>query len=494
MNGSESNKDKKQAIFDISKETEFPDWYGEICKVAELADIRYGVKGFTPFLPWSVMSMNLMFDYLEDAFQRRGHLPMLFPTVIPESNLLKEADHIEGFTPQVFWIKEIGDGQKLEEPLALRPTSETAIYPMYSLWLRSWRDLPFKLYQRCSVFRSEIKSTRPFLRGKEFLWIESHNVFTTHEEALAQVQEDIEITKEVVTDHFGIPVMMFKRTQWDKFPGGFNTYAADTLMPDGKVIQLPSTHDLGDNFARAFDVTYLDENNETVYAWQTCYGPAISRIYGAMISIHGDDKGLRLPFTIAPYQVVVIPIYKEQTEEEVMAYCNDIVKTLRKAGIRVHLDKRDQTPGWKYNYWEMKGVPIRVEAGPRDIKNKKVVVMRRDTMEREIIDLSTLKKTITTLGKEIDVNLRAMADSKFEGLIVDADNMGGISAALENGKIARVPFCTTEMEGLPCDEEIKDKTGGEVRGTRTDVEDVASGVCVNCGKQATEVVYVARSY
>ncbi|MCK5240366.1 MAG: proline--tRNA ligase, partial [Candidatus Thorarchaeota archaeon] len=306
--------------------------------------------------------------------------------------------------------------------------------------------------------------------------------------------EDIEITKEVVTDHFGIPVMMFKRTQWDKFPGGFNTYAADTLMPDGKVIQLPSTHDLGDNFARAFDVTYLDENNETVYAWQTCYGPAISRIYGAMISIHGDDKGLRLPFTIAPYQVVVIPIYKEQTEEEVMAYCNDIVKTLRKAGIRVHLDKRDQTPGWKYNYWEMKGVPIRVEAGPRDIKNKKVVVMRRDTMEREIIDLSTLKKTITTLGKEIDVNLRAMADSKFEGLIVDADNMGGISAALENGKIARVPFCTTEMEGLPCDEEIKDKTGGEVRGTRTDVEDVASGVCVNCGKQATEVVYVARSY
>ena len=344
MNGSDTNNDAKQAIFNISKENDFPEWYSEICKVAELADIRYNVKGFTPFLPWSVMSMNLMFEYLEANLQAKGHLPMLFPTVIPESNLTKETEHVEGFTPQVFWIREIGDGQQLEEPLALRPTSETAIYPMYSLWVRSWRDLPMKLYQRCSVFRSEIKSTRPFLRGREFLWIESHNVYATHQEALDQVMEDLQITKEVVTGDFGIPVMVFKRTQWDKFPGGLNTYAADTLMPDGKVIQLPSTHDLGDNFAKAFDVKYLSEDNEMVHAWQTCYGPAISRIYGAMISIHGDDKGLRLPYKIAPYQVVIVPIYKEKTKEEVLTYCRDLEKTLRKAGIRVHLDERDQTP------------------------------------------------------------------------------------------------------------------------------------------------------
>jgi prolyl-tRNA synthetase len=494
MNDSGTTNENKDAIFSISKEENFPDWYTEICKVAELADVRYGVKGFTPFLPWSVISMNLMFNILEEVLQRKGHQPMLFPTVIPESNLVKEAEHVEGFTPQVFWIKEIGAGVKLEEPLALRPTSETAIYPMYSLWVRSWRDLPMKRYQRCSVFRSEIKSTRPFLRGREFLWIESHNVYATHEDGMAQVMEDLETTKETVTDAYGIPVMVFKRTQWDKFPGGVNTYAADTLMPDGKVIQLPSTHDLGDHFAKAFDVKYLNEDNQTVYAYQTCYGPAISRIYGAMISIHGDDKGLRLPFRVTPYQVVIVPIFKGSNVEEVLEYCRKIEAKLSKAGFRVYLDDRDQRPGWKYNFWEMKGVPIRIEAGPRDIKEEKVVVFRRDTMERKPVLLSDLKKHIDALGLAIDATLQADAAAKFEGLVVDADSLGSIGDALDKGKIARIPFCTTEMEGLACADELKDKTGAEIRGTRIDVEEKAEGVCVVCGKQATEIVYLARSY
>lgn len=491
---SKEDKSTGQVIFNISKEENFPEWYSEICKVAELADIRYGVKGFTPFLPWSVMSMEIMYDILEEVLQKKGHLPMLFPTVIPESNLKKEADHVEGFTPQVFWIEYIGDGEKLEERLALRPTSETAIYPMYSLWVRSWRDLPLKRYQRCSVFRSEVKSTRPFLRGREFLWIESHNVFKTHEEAITQVMEDLETTKEVITDNYGIPVMVFKRTQWDKFPGGVNTYAADTLMPDGKVIQLPSTHDLGDNFARAFNIMYLNENNETVYAYQTCYGPAISRIYGALISVHGDDKGLRLPYKIAPYQVVIIPIFKGNTAKQVLDYCKGIYNKLAKAGVRVLLDDSDATPGWKFNYWEMKGVPIRVEAGPRDIKKNQVVLFRRDTMEREAVQTDKLKSRIIKLGKEIDATLRSMAEAKFEGLIVDADSLSAIDNALNNGRIARVSFCTTEMEGFMCAEMIKDKTGGEIRGTRIDIVEEAEGVCVACGRPAKEVVYIARSY
>jgi len=491
---SSGKNEQKTVIFDIDKEKNFPDWFGEICKVAELADIRYGVKGFTPFPPWSLMSMNNMFDILEEVLQRKDHLPMLFPTLIPESNLVRESQHVEGFVPQVFWIQDIGDGEKLEEKLALRPTSETAIYPMYSLWVRSWRDLPMKLYQRCSVFRSEIKSTRPFLRGREFLWIESHNVFATHDEVKAQVMEDLETTKEVVTDNFGIPVLVFRRTQWDKFPGGLNTYAADTLMPDGKVIQLPSTHDLGDNFARAFDIKYLNESNETVYAWQTCYGPAISRIFGALISIHGDNKGLRLPFKIAPYQVVIVPIYKGKDEKTVLEYCQKVKKTIQKAGFRVYLDKKDNTPGWKYNYWEMKGVPIRIEIGPRDIKNEKAVIFRRDTMKRNTVAISDLKKTVVNLGKEIDANLRAAAESKFVDLVVDADTIGAIEDAMEHGKIARIPFCTTEMEGEPCADEIKDRTGGEIRGTRIDIDEKSEGVCVVCGKPATEVVYIARSY
>ena len=438
--------------------------------------------------------MNNMFDILEEVLQRKDHLPMLFPTVIPESNLTKEAQHVEGFVPQVFWIQDVGEGGKLEERLALRPTSETAIYPMYSLWVRSWRDLPMKRYQRCSVFRSEVKSTRPFLRGREFLWIESHNVFATHDEVKAQVKEDLETTKEVVTDNFGIPVMVFRRTQWDKFPGGLNTYAADTLMPDGKVLQLPSTHDLGDNFARAFDVKFLNENNEIEYAWQTCYGPAISRIFGALISVHGDNKGLRLPFKVAPYQVVVVPIYKGKDAEMVLEYSKNIQNNLRKAGFKVYLDNSDNTPGWKYNYWEMKGVPIRVEIGPRDIKDNKAVLFRRDKMKRETIEIKDLKKKIVSLGKEIDANLLAEAESKFVDLIVDADSISAIEDALDKGKIARIPFCTTEMDGKPCADEIKDRTGGETRGTRIDIDEKPTGVCTVCGKPATEIVYIARSY
>lgn len=494
MTNGETTHDEKEVIFHVSKKDSFPDWFGEICRIAELADVRYGVKGFTPFLPWSVMTMELMFDILEGVLQRKGHLPMLFPTVIPESNLSKESHHVQGFTPQVFWISEFGDGEKLEERLALRPTSETAIYPMYSLWVRSWRDLPLKRYQRCTVFRSEVKSTRPFLRGREFLWIESHNVFATHEEAKAQVKEDLETTKEVVTDAFGIPTMVFRRTQWDKFPGGVNTYAADTLMPDGKVLQLPSTHDLGDNFARAFDIKYVSEGNETVYAFQTCYGPAISRIYGALISVHGDDNGLRLPFGLAPYQAVIVPIFKGKTADDVMRYCRNIEETLRNEGIRVYLDGRDATPGWKYNYWEMKGVPIRVEAGQREIKEKKVSVFRRDTMKREIAALVGLAERVRTIGVEIDRMLRAEAESRFENLIVDAETLGTLEDALDNGKIGRVQFCTTETDGLSCAEEIKNRTGGEVRGTRIDVEEDATGACIVCGKAAKAIVYVARSY
>ncbi len=494
---SSSAQDKNannESIFQMDKERDFPEWFSEICRVAELADIRYGVKGFTPFMPWSVMTMNIMFDLLERVLQRKGHLPMIFPTLIPESNLKRESEHVAGFTPQVFWVTEIGDGEKIEERLALRPTSETAIYPMYSLWVRSWRDLPLKLYQRCSVFRSEIKSTRPFLRGREFLWIEAHNVFATAEEARAQVIEDLETTKEVVTGEYGIPVMVFRRTQWDKFPGGVDTFAADTLMPDGKVIQLPSTHNLGDNFAHAFDIKYLTENNETVYAYQTCYGPAISRIFGAMIAIHGDNKGLRLPYSLAPYQVVIVPIYKSQNMDEIVKASQKLERRLERAGIRVHTDLRDATPGWKYNWWEMKGVPIRAEIGQREVNEGKVVLFRRDLMQRETVSLDAVVKRIKALGLEINNTLRTEAEKKFLGLIVDAHSISEIQDALERSKIARIQFCTTELEGKPCGDEIKDMTGGEIRGTRIDVVDKPEGVCIVCGRPADAVVYVARSY
>ncbi len=301
-------KETKIETFNIDKKNNFSEWFTEIVKRAELADMRYNVKGFIVYPPWSTISMKLMFELYEAEMHKFGHKPVIFPSVIPESNFKVEADHVEGFAPEVFWISSAGTGGELEERLALRPTSETAMYPLYSLWIRSWRDLPLKLYQSGKVWRYEGKSTRPFLRGREFIWIEGHDVFATLEEAIEQTKEDMQISHNVLENQFGIPFIGFQRPQWDKFAGAIFTNAADTLMPDGRFLQLPSTHLLGDNFAKAFNIQYMDEEGETHYAYQTCYGPAISRIFGAMIAVHGDNSGLIFPFSVAPVQVVIIPI------------------------------------------------------------------------------------------------------------------------------------------------------------------------------------------
>ncbi|MHA2403894.1 MAG: aminoacyl--tRNA ligase-related protein [Candidatus Kariarchaeaceae archaeon] len=300
--------------FDISKENDFSNWYNTICSIAGLADLRYNVKGFVVYPSWSTIAMKEMYRLYEEELWRTGHQPVIFPVVIPESNFQIEADHVEGFTPEVFWITEAG-GSPLEERLAMRPTSETAMYPMYSLWIDSYRDLPLKLYQSGPVFRYEGKATRPFIRGREFHWIEAHDVFTTREGAMKQVYEDMEMSYNVITKRFGVPFIGFERPSWDKFAGADYTYAADTLMPNGRFLQLPSTHMLGDRFAKAFNIQYLDEDKTNKYAFQTCYGPAISRIFGGVIAVHGDDSGLIFPWEIAPLQVIIVPIVHKKTKK-----------------------------------------------------------------------------------------------------------------------------------------------------------------------------------
>ncbi|MFX0210540.1 MAG: aminoacyl--tRNA ligase-related protein, partial [Candidatus Hodarchaeota archaeon] len=310
--------------FNIEKNRNFSEWFTEIVKRAELADMRYNVKGFIVYPPWSTISMKRMFDIYEAEMNKFGHQPVIFPSVIPESNFQVEADHVEGFAPEVFWITSAGSSGLLEERLALRPTSETAMYPLYSLWIRSWRDLPLKLYQSGKVWRYEGKSTRPFLRGREFIWIEGHDVFATLEEAIAQTKEDMQISHNVLEGHFGIPFIGFQRPEWDKFAGAIHTYAADTLMPDGRFLQLPSTHLLGDNFAKAFNIEYMDEAGDMHFGYQTCYGPAISRIFGAMIAIHGDNNGLIFPFEVAPIQIIIIPILAKNEVEKVKEYSEKV--------------------------------------------------------------------------------------------------------------------------------------------------------------------------
>jgi len=483
----------KKETFGIDKEKNFSEWFTEIIKKAELADLRYNVKGFLVFQPWSVLCMEKMFDYLESAMQRKGHLPYWYPVVIPEKNFYIEKEHVEGFTPQVFWVTEHGAGEKLEERLALRPTSETAFYQMFALWIRSYNDMPFKTYQRAQVFRYETTATRPFLRTREFYWVEGHCAFATEEDAKKQVFEDMETTKEVMHDTFGIPFIFFERPQWDKFAGAVNTYAADVISPDGRVVQQPSTHMLGQNFSRAFNVKFTDKDGKEKFAYLTCYGPAISRIFTSLVITHGDNKGLKFPFEIAPKQIIIVPIAKEK-DKKVLEKAKKIKEQLLKAGYRADIDARDLMPGEKFFHWEMKGVPIRIELGPKEIKQKKLTVFRRDTEKKQAVSEKNIVKFVEKTGKEISKNLIEKADRIFKGLIRDASSKPEIKAILESRGIARCNFCSTDLEGSNCAEIVEKEMLATVRGTRVDKKENAKGNCVICGKQASKVVYIAKQY
>jgi prolyl-tRNA synthetase len=480
----------KEEGITVKKSENFSEWYTQVIQKAELADIRYNVKGFLVHKPWATKMIKLMNSIIEKELEERGHQPFFFPSVIPESFLKKEKEHAE-FSAEVFWITEAGEEhKKLEERLALRPTSETAIYSMFSLWIRSWRDLPMKTYQTCQVWRYE-SYTRPFIRGREFYWIEAHNAFATKEEAEKQVKEDMEITRKTLYEKFCIPFIFFKRPEHDKFKGAVSTFAADTIMPDGKVLQLPSTHFLGQNFAKAFNVKFVDKDKKEKYVWQTCYGPATWRILAAVIAIHGDDKGLIIPPAIAPYQVVIIPIYyKKGEKEKVFKKAVELEKGL---GVRSYADlKEDHTPGWKFNYWELMGVPIRIEIGPKDLKKKQVVVARRDTGKKEVIKEKDLKEKVEFLLKNIEDDLRKKADKFFSENLSEAKNFEELKKILEEkGGLVKIEWCGN----VECANEIKARTsGGTIRGTIFGKEEKPKGNCIFCGKKAKQIVYVAKQY
>ncbi|MEM5878993.1 MAG: proline--tRNA ligase [Candidatus Aenigmatarchaeota archaeon] len=477
----------------IKKLENFSEWYTQVVQKAELADIRYNVKGFLVHMPWSVRVMKIMYELFEKELEKRGHEPVLFPSVIPESFLKKEREHAE-FSVDVFWITECGaEHKKLEERLALRPTSETAMYSMFSLWIRSWRDLPLKTYQSCQVWRYE-SYTRPFIRGREFYWIEAHNVFATKKEAEKQVKEDMKITEEVMHKQFAIPFMFFKRPEHDKFKGAIHTYAADTIMPDGKVIQLPSTHLLGQNFSKVFNIKFIDKDKKEKYVWQTCYGPAIWRIFGALIAIHGDDKGLILPPKIAPYQVVIIPIYYKKSEKNrVLKRAREISKLLEKNEIRVIVDERSEyTPGYKYNYWELKGVPLRIEIGPADLKSKQVVLVRRDTRTKKSCKEKQLISSVKKLLENLQNSLVKKAENFLKENLSEAKDFKELKKILEEkGGLVKTNWCGNEE----CANHIKVKTnGGTIRGTLFEKEKSPKGECVVCGKKANFLVYMAKQY
>ncbi len=488
----EKSKDIKGIT--ISKEKDFSEWYSELIQKAELADLRYNIKGFICYLPWSVISIKLMYKRYEEVLEKKGHLPLIMPSLIPESNFLLEAEHVKGFAPDVFWVTETGDGQKLPERLALRPTSETALYKMYSYWVRSYNDLPFKRYLSCQVWRAEnTKATRPFLRAREFHWIEAHNVFATLADAEAQVKEDMETSYELCQEEFAIPIMFFQRPEWDKFPGAVHTYAADALMDSGKVIQLPSTHLLGQNFSKPFNVTFTDKDGKQKFGYLTCYGPAISRIYGAMAAILGDDKGLVLPFELAPYQVVIVPILFKDSTDKVLKQCSAIEKELS-VKYRVFFDKREVSAGEKFHEWELKGVPLRIEIGPKDLEKEQAIVVNRQTGKKSAVKLSAISKHVDSVSKEYTKSLKQKKMAGFKGYTVDCDNIEEVREAVDNKKMARAGFCSIDLDGAECAAEIEKSLGASVRGKLVDEEKHKFKKCCVCGKPAGETVYIAKSY
>jgi len=475
---------------ELSKKN-FSEWYQTVLEEAEVADQRYNVKGFTVHRPVSAFAEKRMYNMLEEELEKKGHKPTIFPSVIPGENFELEKEHVEGFKAGVFWITHAGDNA-LEKKLALRPTSETAMYKMYSLWIRSWRDLPLKIYQSCQIWRYETKATKPFIRDREFWWIEAHDVFGTEKEAHDQVLEDMEITENVYHKQWAIPFLFFKRPEWDKFPGAVHTFAADTIMPDGKSIQIATTHLLGQNFAKPFHVTFHDKNEKEHYAWQTCFGPSISRTFGVLLSIHGDDKGLILPFALASVQIAIVPIIDKGSKESVLRKCKELKKEL--AMFRTVIDDSDDKPGSKFYYWELRGVPIRLEIGEREVKNDSVTLVRRDTGKKEEVKVKGLEQHIIAAADHILENLKKKAGENLQNSIQKAHSVKEIKEKLVNGGLVRIDFCSIEKEGYKCAETIEKEVGASVLGVLHGKNEKPSGKCVACGKKANEVVYIARSY
>ncbi|MEM1515283.1 MAG: proline--tRNA ligase [Candidatus Bathyarchaeia archaeon] len=467
----------------------FSQWFDEILFNADIIDNRYPVKGFVVYKAWGFKIVKRILEILEEKLNETGHMPMLFPLVIPEEAFAKESEHIKGFSSEVFWITHAGTN-KLNRRLLLRPTSETAMYPMFALWIRSHANLPLKICQSVAVYRYETKATRPLLRMREFLWNEAHTVHKNWEDAERQIREAIDIYN-YIFKRLGLSYLVVMRPDFDKFAGAVCSIAFDAWNPDGKVNQIGTVHNLGENFARAFNITYKDIDGNHRYVVQTCYGLGVSRVLAAIIAQHGDDRGIILPPDIAPIQVVVIPIIYREVAKEVNTYAMKVYEMIKQGGIRVHLDNsEDKTPGEKYYYWEMFGVPVRVEVGPRDQREGKVTIVDRVNFRRRMVNLGEVVEVIKNLFSEIISCLNERSERTLKELIVDAFDEVTLREAIKNKRIARICWCGN----IKCAEKIKEISGGEIRGRRIDVEEKPEKQCIICGIEAKEIIYVARAY
>ena len=467
-----------------SRDVDFAQWYTDVCKKAELMDYS-SVKGFIIYRPYGYAIWEQIQSYLDKKFKESGHENVYMPMVIPSSLLQKEKDHVKGFAPECL-IATQGGGESIEDPLIIRPTSETLFCEHYQKIISSYRDLP-KLYnQWCSVVRWE-KTTRPFLRGSEFLWQEGHTMHETEEEARTETLKMLEFYDDCGRDLLAIPFTKGRKTEKEKFAGALETYSIEALMPDGKALQSGTTHFFGQGFTKAFDIKFQGRDGRLAYPYQTSWGVS-TRLLGAIIMVHGDDNGLSLPPFVAPIQTVIIPI--AQQKPNVIPACRELFNRLKEAGIRVKLDESDKTPGWKFSEYEMKGIPLRIELGPRDIENGVCVIAKRNDGTKITVSLDEVVDKIKSLFEVIHKEMYDKAYRYLLDNVTEVHTAEELKNALDKGGYAKMMWCGDE----DCENKVKELTNGGTARCIPFNQIPFDDKCPICGKKATKVVLFAKAY
>jgi prolyl-tRNA synthetase len=466
---------------------DYAKWYTDVVQKAELADYS-PVKGSMVIRPYGYALWENIKENLDRMFKETGHVNAYFPLLIPESFLKKEAEHVEGFSPELAVVTH-GGGKELEEALVIRPTSETIIWAMYKKWINSYRDLPLLINQWANVVRWEMR-TRLFLRTTEFLWQEGHTAHATEDEAMEEALKMINIYKTMAEDYMAMPVLVGRKTEREKFAGAVITYSIEAMMGDKKALQSGTSHYLGQNFAKAFDVRFQNEQNKMEYVYATSWGVS-TRLVGAVVMSHGDDKGLILPPKIAPYQVVIVPIWRnDEQKANILSYCDKMLAELKAKGIRYHLDLRDTvSPGFKFNDWEMKGVPLRIEVGPRDVENNQVVLVRRLGGKKEFLSLEAFLGSAESRLDAIQNELLERQKNLLKENTFDVKNYDELKSVLEKGGFARCFWAGTDDD----EERIKNETKGTIR-VKLFEKSAESGKCILSGKESPDQVIFAKSY
>lgn len=465
---------------------DYSQWYVDVVRKAELMDYA-PIKGCMVIRPAGYAIWERIREALDARFKATGHVNAYFPIFIPQSLLAKEAEHVEGFAPEVAWVTK-GGQEDLTEWLAVRPTSETIICAMYAKWIQSYRDLPVLINQWANVVRWE-KVTRPFLRTTEFLWQEGHTCHATEAEAEAETLRMLDTYAEFARTELAIPMIVGRKTEGEKFAGALRTYAIEALMSDGRALQAGTSHNLGQHFAKVFDIQFLDRDGQLKHVWQTSWGVS-TRLIGALIMVHSDDRGLVLPPRVAPLQAVVVPISPAKDRAEVVERARGLTQALAtRASVKLD-DREEYTPGWKYNEWEMRGVPVRVELGPRDLKAGQCVMVRRDTGEKAAVPLDGAAAALGGLLEQIQAGLLERAQQFQRDNTVDATTYAELAeAAAERKGLIRAGWCG----GAGCEARVKEETGATIRCLPFDLQG-QTAPCVICGRSRGPLVYFARAY